>query len=71
MRDNKILIGVAVVAVVVGGAIFLYSGSAWKGSPSASASLASAVSFTPLVQGTESPVDKRVNYLITSEDQLK
>ena len=72
MRDNKILIGVALVAVIIGVGIFLYSGSSWRGtSPEdASASVAGAVSFTPLARGVESSVHERVNYLITSSDQL-
>ena len=70
MKDNRILIGVGVVAIIVGVVIFIYSSKAWRAT-NASESLASAVSFAPLARGADSNVSDRVNYLITSPDQLK
>lgn len=77
MRDKIIFIGVAVVAIVIGVLVFLYGNVGTDTPSSASPSLAGydqsatvSVPFTKLAQGSESSVPMRVNYIITSPDQL-
>ena len=74
MRDRIIFIGVSVVAVVVGALVFLYgNGNLPRQSAEVKDTLPAAVivPFTKLMGGTQSDVSRRVNYLVTSEDELK
>ncbi|MEK7086389.1 MAG: protease complex subunit PrcB family protein [Patescibacteria group bacterium] len=78
MKDRILFIVAAVVAIVVGVLVFLYGNTGTSTPSSASPSLAgydqasavSSVPFTLLVSGSRSKVDSRVNYFITSSDQL-
>jgi len=72
-KDTLILIGIALTAIAVGIAIFV-SG---RGSlPEASRNVAEnqpavvSVSFTEIAHGAKSTVTTRVNYVITSMDEL-
>ncbi|MDP2652107.1 MAG: protease complex subunit PrcB family protein [bacterium] len=67
MRNTLIVGGVAVAAIVIGVLVFLRGGDSFS---NASASPATVVSFTQLARGSHSKVTMRVNYLITSSDQL-
>lgn len=72
MRDTLIIISLAAVAAVVGSFLFFRGNVPSPSSstaPSAQSSVV-AVSFTPLVHGSRSTVTKRVNYFITSADEL-
>ncbi|MFA5998198.1 MAG: protease complex subunit PrcB family protein [Candidatus Paceibacterota bacterium] len=73
-RDSRIILGVALVAVTVSVGFFLfYRSDVQNGSLSAAVNTqqsATAVPFTPLAEGSRSTVTRRVNYLITSPDQL-
>ena len=73
-RDVAIVLGLALVAVVIGVLIFLYGRSAVPPfSPSAAAGdtpTAAAVPFTELARGAHSTVTARANYLVTSPGQL-
>lgn len=70
MSDRKILVGSAVAALVIGVLIFAFTKI---GSESETRSLptASVVPFTSVAHGAQSGVDARVNYRITSEEQLR
>ena len=76
MRDTLIIIGLALVAVVVGLFIFLYGQGSLSNAASSSAvtygasAPAATVPFTELAQGAHSTVSVRANYLITSNAQL-
>lgn len=64
MKETLIVVGLAAVAVVVGGTLFVFG-------PSVPSSGAKApVPFTEITSGTQSAVAKRVNYLISSEEQF-
>lgn len=73
-REILIIIGLAAVAVAIGLFIFLRGRDT---SPTVSPNLASAeqsvavVPFTKITQGEKSTVTRRVNYLITSTDELQ
>ena len=74
MRDKIIFIGVSVVAVVAGTLVFLYgNGNLSRQSAEVESAQPAAVivPFTKLMEGPQSAVSTRVNYLITSEKQLK
>jgi len=66
MRDVRILCGLAAAAVAVGVFIFSASGGFLLSSQPAAAT----VPFAELAHGARSLVSTRVNYLITSADQL-
>ncbi len=74
MRDTLIIIGLALVAVVLGTFILLYGRNNLPSAPSSAVAYntpaAVAVPFTELAQGVHSSVSVRTNYLITSETQL-
>jgi len=63
---------VALVAIVIGVVVFLYSSSSSTAPSSATGNnqAAVAVPFSPLVNGVHSNVQTRTNYLITSETEL-
>ena len=63
-RDVLILTGAAVVAVGIG--MFMFSSG--RGDPSNTSS--AAVPFTEIAKGSQSSVERRVNYLITSSSQF-
>jgi hypothetical protein len=73
-RDSLIILGVALMAVAIGVGVFLSGrGEVPNTSLSAAANTqqpAVIVPFTPLVSGSQSKVTTRVNYVITSPDQL-
>lgn len=73
-RDSCIILGVVLVAVTAGVGFFLFNrGGVPNDSLQAAAntqSSATVVPFTPLAEGSRSTVTRRVNYLITSPDQL-
>jgi len=66
--------GVAVVAIIIGGFVFVYGGQNFSGTPFSEATgnvpVAIAVPFTELAHGTQSDVSTRTNYLITSMSEL-
>jgi hypothetical protein len=70
MKDNYIFIGVATVVVCV--LIFLFGYQSFSNNPSpsmaASSPAATLVPFTKLVQGTQSTIPTRTNYIITSNE---
>lgn len=74
MRD-KLIFGTGVGAAVIGSLILLLGHSNFSNTSPASAeyntSAATAVPFTKLVQGTQSKISTRTNYLITSPNQLE
>ena len=73
MRDKIIIISVAVLAIVIGVLVFLSGSTTVPDSSSAVASnqpSAVVVPFTKLMQGTQSSIVTRINYLITSSAQL-
>lgn len=72
MRSAYTVLGLVLVAVVGGAYFFLYGPNGLAGTSSAVNNIPSpvAVPFTPLVSGAKSTVTTRVNYLITSADQL-
>ncbi len=63
-RDVLILTGAAIIAVGIG--ILLFSSG--RGDPSNTSS--AAVPFTEIAKGSQSAVERRVNYLITSSSQF-
>ena len=65
-RDILTLIGATVVAVGIG--VFMFSSG--RGNPSNTSSAAAVVSFTEIAKGSQSAVERRVNYLITSSSQF-
>ncbi|MBU6388646.1 protease complex subunit PrcB family protein [Patescibacteria group bacterium] len=71
-KDTLILIGVVLVALVAGSAFFFLG----RGNSTTSSAVAdtqplpAAVPFTEVAQGSKSTVTTRVNYAITSADQL-
>lgn len=67
------MIGVALIAVAIGVAVFISDKGNLQSTSSFVAdnqSSAVIVPFTKLVQGTQSTIEKRVNYFITSTTQL-
>ncbi len=69
------MLGAAVTIVVIGALVFLYvRGGGPSAQPAAVTSgagpAATAVPFTKLVQGTQSSISARTNYVITSPTQL-
>jgi hypothetical protein len=73
-RDTLIIIGIALVALVIGVVVFL---SGHGGVPDTSSAVANtqpsaavSVPFTEITRGSKSTVTTRVNYFITSADQL-
>lgn len=73
MRDKIIIISVAVLAIVIGVLVFLSGSTTVPDSSSVVASnqpSAVDVPFTKLMQGTQSSIATRINYLITSSTQL-
>lgn len=75
MRDTLILIGLALVAVVIGMFIYLANHGNLALQTSASSGLATApgtpVQISTLAAGSHSSVTTRTNFIITSEDQLR
>lgn len=71
-QERLIIVGVALVAICIGVYLFLSGNFSSTPLPSApnTESTAVAVPFTPLLRGTYSNVTSRVNYFITSPDQL-
>ena len=70
MKDELILLGVALLAIIIGASIFLF-GSINPNQNGTSTNLSAVtVPFTQLAQGEHSTVAARVNYAITSADQL-
>ena len=65
-QDILILIGAAVVAVGIG--VFMFSSG--RGDLSDNSLAATVVSFTEIAKGSQSVVERRVNYLITSSGQF-
>lgn len=71
-RDVRMLGSAIVVAIVIGVGVFYFSGP-----PVSSSSVTNTlppavpVPFTEIKHGTQSKVTERVNYLITSSDELK
>ncbi len=65
-QDIFILIGVAIVAVGIG--VFVFSSG--RGDLSDTSSSAVAVPFTEIAKGSQSAIERRVNYLITSSSQF-
>lgn len=75
MRDKTIIIGVAVLAIVIGVLIFLSGSGATTNSDLITPEpnnpdTAVAVSFTKLAQGAKSSIAIRANYIITSSSEL-
>ena len=73
MRDTLIVIGLALVAIVIGVFMFLYGQGTFSSTPPAAVSYtppAVTVPFTQLAQGEHSTVSTRANYLITSKSEL-
>lgn len=73
MRDTMTIIGMAVVAIVIGyGAYMLAvrSGTVVEEPPATQSPATVIVPFTALARGEHSTVTRRTNYLITSADQL-
>ncbi|MCR4333928.1 MAG: hypothetical protein NUV60_02885 [Patescibacteria group bacterium] len=71
-RDTHIIIGLALVALAIG-VFFLARFRTASDTPSAVANIqpsAVIVPFTKIVSGEKSTVTERVNYLITSSDEL-
>ncbi|MHB8710654.1 MAG: hypothetical protein ACYC6X_03875 [Minisyncoccota bacterium] len=67
-RSLFVIVGIALAAAGIGAIISLFGGSA---SPAANSQPAAVdVPFTDLAHGSQSTVAARVNYLITSVDQL-
>ncbi|MFZ1074957.1 MAG: protease complex subunit PrcB family protein [Minisyncoccia bacterium] len=73
MKDRNILIGTALVLVVFG--VFAFLNVNFFKMPSSALTnnqlTATAVPFVPIVEGSNSKVTTRTNYLITSSDQLQ
>jgi hypothetical protein len=73
-RDTLIIIGVALAAIAIGVVIFLSGRGNIPNTSSAVAnsqpSAAVAVPFTEITRGSKSTVTTRVNYFITSTDEL-
>ena len=71
MRNKSVLIWSAVAALVLAALILSYSKIGTGNRQGAGAlPTASAVPFTPIAHGERANVDKRVNYRITSAEQL-
>lgn len=79
MSNKPIIIGVAVVAVVLGALSFVFGYDKQSGAapsvakdsqPAAAEVAAKVVPFTQLIQGTKSDVSVRANYIITSPTEL-
>lgn len=66
-RDVLILAGVAIIAIAIG--IFVFSSGRF--SNNALVASATVVPFTEIVRGSQSEVQRRVNYLITSASQFE
>lgn len=74
MRSALIMGGVVLAVVIIAVLVFLYSGGNLNTVPSAATEnhpIVTAVPFTKLVQGTQSGVSIRTNYLITSASGLE
>jgi hypothetical protein len=71
-RDRLIVVGVAVVAIGIGGYLFLTGNFSSTVVPTTSQDQTATVTvpFTTLLSGSQSTVSTRVNYFITSPDQL-
>lgn len=72
-QERLIIIGVALVAICIGVYLFLsgnFSSTPVPATVSDTHATTVAVPFTPLMRGTYSNVTSRVNYFITSPDQL-
>lgn len=69
-KDTLTIIGVALVAIVIGIIAFVYGNNTQNSSVVTTQSSAAVVPFTELVQGTQSTIEKRVNYFITSSTEL-
>jgi hypothetical protein len=67
MRETLTIIGIAVVAALVGLVAFTYSEAP---APAAEVPRGTNVYFTELASGDQSTVTRRVNYLITSPEEL-
>lgn len=65
-RDVLILTGAAIIAVGIG--IFMFSSG--LGDLSNNSSATATVPFTEIAKGSQSAVERRVNYLITSSSQF-
>jgi len=74
MRNHIIVGGAGVVAVIIGILVFLHGGGSVPNTSSSATTknqlAAVIVPFTKLIQGVQSSVDTRTNYLITSTKQL-
>jgi len=72
-RDTLVIIGLTLVAAIIGVSLFFYGpgglANVWS-SAGAGDTAAIEVPFTELAQGSQSSVATRVNYLITSASQL-
>lgn len=75
MRDTLILIGLALVAAVIGIFIYLANHRGLALQTSASSSVATVpgapVEISTLAAGSHSSVAARTNFIVTSEDQLR
>lgn len=72
-KDALILMGSAIVAVAIGAFIFSSNGGNLAGVFSAGVNnnqKNKVVPFTEIARGSQSAIDKRVNYFITSSDQF-
>ena len=71
MRDFSILGTIVVVSILLGAGLYLFGGPAFHGASAQSPGASSPVKFTVLETGDNAPaVNQRVNYLITSNDEL-
>ena len=73
MRDRIILIGSAVAAIVIGVLIFAYTTKTASKTPLPVVETTPSVSVIPfikLAEGKQSAITRRVNYFITSQEEL-
>lgn len=73
MHQQKIFVAVGGLIVLVSALLFLCGTShlaPLNGTAPIAVQTASVVPFTPLVQSTQSEIQSRANYLITSQDEL-
>jgi len=72
MRDTLIVLFTLIAAVVIGGLLYLFGPSIFQTVPSTTTSLHGGnVTYTVIAAGKNAPgIDTRVNYRITTSDQL-
>lgn len=70
MRNTGLLVLFALIAAGAGAAVYMYGNKPLLAPPPSEVT-ATSIAFTELASGTDASVTKRVNYLITTDDELR